>query len=45
MEVRFGEREFRGDEVLTIKGLTKASAGAPSFPAWGWKWPAASASP
>lgn len=23
MEVRFGEREFRGDEVLTIKGLTK----------------------
>ncbi len=22
MEVRFGEREFRGDEVLTIKGLT-----------------------
>ena len=24
MEVRFGEREFRGDEVLTIKGLTKS---------------------
>ncbi len=24
MSVRFGEREFRGDEVLTIKGLTKA---------------------
>ena len=23
MEVRFGEREFRGDEVMTIKGLTK----------------------
>ena len=27
MEVRFGEREFRGDEVLTIKGLTKAFGG------------------
>ena len=24
MEVRFGEREFRGDEVLTIKGLSKS---------------------
>ena len=24
MEVRFGEREFQGDEVLTIKGLTKS---------------------
>ena len=24
MEVRFGEREFRGDEVLIIKGLTKS---------------------
>lgn len=24
MKVRFGEREFRGDEVMTIKGLTKA---------------------
>ncbi len=24
MEVRFGEREFRGDEVMTIKGLTKS---------------------
>ncbi|MGI5963178.1 MAG: ribosomal protection-like ABC-F family protein [Lawsonibacter sp.] len=24
MEVRFGEREFRGDEVLTIKNLTKS---------------------
>ena len=24
MEVRFGEREFRGDEVLTIKNLSKA---------------------
>ena len=24
MEARFGEREFRGDEVLTIKGLTKS---------------------
>ena len=24
MEVRFGEREFRGDEVLTVKGLGKA---------------------
>ena len=24
MEVRFGGREFRGDEVLTIKGLTKS---------------------
>ena len=24
MEVRFGEREFRGDEVLTIKGLTQS---------------------
>ena len=24
MEVRFGEREFRGDEVFTIKGLTKS---------------------
>ncbi len=24
MEIRFGEREFRGDEVLTIKGLTKS---------------------
>ena len=23
MEVRFGEREFRGDEVMTIKGLSK----------------------
>ena len=32
MEVRFGEREFRGDEVLTIKGLTKGSA-AHLFPA------------
>ena len=27
MEVRFGEREFRGDEVLTIKGLTKGFGG------------------
>ena len=24
MEVRFGEREFRGDEVLSIKGLSKS---------------------
>ncbi len=24
MEVRFGEREFRGDEVLTIKELEKS---------------------
>ena len=24
MSVRFGEREFRGDEVLTIKGLSKS---------------------
>ena len=24
MEVRFGEREFRGDEVMTIRGLTKS---------------------
>ena len=24
MEVRFGEREFRGDEVLTIRGLSKS---------------------
>ena len=24
MEVRFGEREFRGDEVLNIKGLSKS---------------------
>ncbi len=24
LEVRFGEREFRGDEVLTVKGLTKS---------------------
>ncbi len=24
MEVRFGEREFRGDEVLSIKGLAKS---------------------
>ena len=24
MEVRFGEREFRGDEVLTLKGLSKS---------------------
>ena len=24
LEVRFGEREFRGDEVLTIKGLSKS---------------------
>ena len=24
MEVRFGEREFRGDEVLSIKGLEKS---------------------
>jgi len=23
MEVRFGEREFRGDEVMTIKGMSK----------------------
>ncbi|MEM5780628.1 MAG: ATP-binding cassette domain-containing protein, partial [Lawsonibacter sp.] len=26
MEVRFGEREFRGDEVLSIKGLAKSFA-------------------
>ena len=31
MEVRFGEREFRGDEVLTIKGLTKAFGGRTLF--------------
>ena len=45
MEVRFGEREFRGDEVLTSRGSPRASAGAPSSPAWGWRWPEASASP
>ncbi|MFR6186794.1 MAG: ribosomal protection-like ABC-F family protein [Lawsonibacter sp.] len=31
MEVRFGEREFRGDEVLTIKGLTKGFGGRTLF--------------
>ena len=31
MEVRFGEREFRGDEVLTIKGLEKGFAGRTLF--------------
>ena len=31
MEVRFGEREFRGDEVLTIKGLSKAFDGRTLF--------------
>ena len=31
MEVRFGEREFRGDEVLTIKGLTKGFGGRALF--------------
>ena len=31
MEVRFGEREFRGDEVLTIKGLAKAFGGRTLF--------------
>ena len=31
MEVRFGEREFRGDEVLTIKGLGKGFAGRTLF--------------
>ena len=31
MEVRFGEREFRGDEVLTIKHLKKSFGSRPLF--------------
>ena len=31
MEVRFGEREFRGDEVLTVKRLEKAFGGRTLF--------------
>ena len=31
MEVRFGEREFRGDEVLTIKNLSKSFGGRTLF--------------
>ena len=31
MSVRFGEREFRGDEVLSIKGLSKGFGGRTLF--------------
>ncbi len=31
MEVRFGEREFRGDEVLSIKGFEKSFGGRTLF--------------
>ena len=45
MEVRFGEREFRGMRCSPSRGCPNPSASAPCSPGWTWRWWGASASP